>query len=163
MKYTLSINNRVHQVEAEPDMPVLWVLRDLLNFTGTKFGCGKGLCGACTVLLNGQALRSCSLPISAVGDGKLATIEEVDRIAEYKKNAIAIKQAWQDNNVPQCGYCQPGQIMSAIALVSNNSRLDKQAIKNGMSGNICRCGTYARIEKAICSVAGVNCKEMESK
>lgn len=159
MKLTLKINRQQHQIEAEPDMPILWVLRDLLDMKGTKYGCGKGLCGACTILYNGQAVRACSFPVSAVGEGELITIEQVDKIAEYQKNAIAIKQAWQEHNVPQCGYCQPGQIMSAVALVNQADKLDKEQIKTGMSGNICRCGTYPRIEKALCAVAGINCQQ----
>lgn len=150
--YTIQINHDKHQIEADADMPILWVLRDQLKMTGTKFGCGMGLCGACTVLYNGQAVRSCSLPISAVGEGKIVTIEQVETITQYSDNAHKIKQAWAQHNVPQCGYCQPGQIMSAISLVQNNQNLSKQTIKNGMSGNICRCGTYPRIEKAIESV-----------
>ncbi|WP_017446892.1 (2Fe-2S)-binding protein [Gayadomonas joobiniege] len=151
--YELSVNQRTHSVDVDPDMPVLWVLRDVLGLTGTKFGCGKGLCGACTVLFNGHAVRSCSLPVAAVQNGELITIEEVDKISQYQTQAIPIKQAWIEHKVPQCGYCQPGQIMSAVALLKNNDKLDRKQIIQQMSGNICRCGTYQRIEKAILSVA----------
>ncbi|KMT67085.1 (2Fe-2S)-binding protein [Catenovulum maritimum] len=152
MKYNLNINNQQHSIEADADMPVLWVLRDLLAMTGTKFGCGKGLCGACTVLFNGQAIRSCSFPVSAVGDGEIVTIESVDVSEPYAENGRKLKAAWSEHNVPQCGYCQSGQIMSAVSLLENNPKLKKQDIKNAMTGNICRCGTYPRICKAIESV-----------
>lgn len=151
-RYQLSINQKNYDIDADPDMPVLWVLRDLLNLTGTKFGCGKGLCGACTLLFNGQAIRSCSFPVSAVGQGQLVTIEAVDKIAEYKKNAIPIKQAWIDYKVPQCGYCQPGQIMASIGLLNNQANASESQVKQTMSGNICRCGTYPRINQAILAV-----------
>ncbi|MER2491296.1 (2Fe-2S)-binding protein [Catenovulum sediminis] len=152
MKFNIKVNQQHHSIETDSDMPVLWVLRDLLKMTGTKFGCGKGLCGACTVLFNGQAVRSCSLPISTVGSSEIVTIEKVDKIAEYQKHAIPIKQAWRDFNVPQCGYCQSGQIMSAVAFVKNTPNVNKQQIKSSMTGNICRCGTYPRIEKALAYV-----------
>ena len=143
--YTLTINNKKLKVEAEPDTPLLWVLRDELNMTGTKFGCGKALCGACTVHMNGNPIRSCSMPVSAIREAKITTIEGV-----ANGNTLhAVQQAWIDEDVPQCGYCQSGQIMSAVALLSKNPKPTDADIDAAMSGNICRCGTYVRIRKAI--------------
>jgi len=141
----LNVNNEVVNVKASPDTPLLWVLRDYLDLTGTKFGCGKGLCGACTVHLDGQPVRSCSLPVSAVGEKSVTTIEGL----ADGKGSHPVQQAWQELDVPQCGYCQSGQIMSAVALLANNSAPDDVAIDNAMSGNLCRCGTYVRIRAAI--------------
>jgi isoquinoline 1-oxidoreductase alpha subunit len=140
---TLKINNKTYQVDAESNMPLLWVIRDLVGLTGTKFGCGKGLCGACTVLLDGDPIRSCSTPVS-VADGKnILTIEGVEN-----ENKV-LQEAWEELNVPQCGYCQSGQIISAVALLKNNSNPSDEDIDIAMSGNICRCGTYQRIKSAI--------------
>lgn len=140
----LNINNEVHKVEAPDNMPILWVLRDLLNFKGTKFGCGIGQCGACTIHVNGQAIRSCITPVAVANNAKITTIEGVDDNGEHP-----IQIAWENNNVPQCGYCQSGQIMSALTLLENNTKPTDDDINNHMSGNICRCGTYPRIKKAI--------------
>ena len=141
----LNVNSEVVNVKASPDTPLLWVLRDYLDLTGTKFGCGKGLCGACMVHLDGQPVRSCTFPLSAVGEKSVTTIEGlVDG-----KGSHPVQQAWQELDVPQCGYCQSGQIMSAVALLANNPAPDDIAIDNAMAGNLCRCGTYVRIRAAI--------------
>lgn len=143
--YSLNINGKTVKVDAESDTPLLWVLRDELEMTGTKYGCGKALCGACTVHLNGNAVRSCSIPVSVIGNKKVTTIEGL-----AKGNALhAVQKAWIEEDVPQCGYCQSGQIMSAAALLSKNSKPTDADIDAAMSGNICRCGTYVRIRKAI--------------
>ncbi len=143
--YKLNINGENRDVEAIPNTPLLWVLRDNLNLTGTKYGCGMAQCGACTVHLDGTAVRSCSTPVSTVGDKKVTTIEGLS--SEDKLHPV--QQAWMDENVPQCGYCQTGQIMSAVALLEKNPTPDDSEIEAAMSGNICRCGTYERIRKAI--------------
>jgi isoquinoline 1-oxidoreductase alpha subunit len=140
----LNVNGKVHQFDDDESMPLLWALRDVLNYTGTKYGCGKGLCGACTVHLDGQPVRSCSLPVSAIGQQKITTIEGLSEQGDH-----VVQQAWQELNVPQCGYCQSGQMMSAAALLENNPKPSDQDIELAMSGNICRCGTYNRIRKAI--------------
>ncbi|HEY4316192.1 MAG TPA: (2Fe-2S)-binding protein [Herbaspirillum sp.] len=142
---TLTINGRQHQVDLPEDTPILWTLRDQLGMTGTKFGCGMALCGACTVHLDGVAIRSCVTPISAAAGKKITTIEAVseDNVGQ------AIQQAWKALGVPQCGYCQSGQIMSATALLRKTPHPSDQQIKDAMSGNICRCGTYTRIHAAI--------------
>jgi isoquinoline 1-oxidoreductase alpha subunit len=142
---TLDVNGKQIQVDAEPDTPLLWVLRDRLQLTGSKYGCGKALCGACTVHLNGTATRSCVLPVSAVGDAKITTIEAVDQTPIGK----AVQQAWVAENVPQCGYCQSGQVMSATSLLATNRRPTDADIDGAMSGNICRCAAYVRIRAAI--------------
>ncbi|MBS1544413.1 MAG: (2Fe-2S)-binding protein [Bacteroidetes bacterium] len=147
--YQINVNGENKQVEAMDDTPLLWVLRDNLQLMGTKFGCGIGQCGACTVHLDGLALRSCSLPISEVGTKKVTTIEGISGSALH-----AVQQAWIDENVPQCGYCQTGQIMSAAALIAENAHPTDADIDAAMSGNICRCGTYERIRKAIKRAAG---------
>ena len=144
MPFQISINGVRHTVDVDGDTPLLWVLRDVLGMTGTKFGCGIAQCGACTVLMNGRPLRSCSIPVSALGNSEIATIEGVTG-----REAAAIKQAWIARDVPQCGYCQPGQIMSAIGLLKQVSKPTDHDIDLAMSGNICRCGTYARIRAAI--------------
>lgn len=141
--YSININGKVHSVSVEPDTPVLWVLRDTLNMTGTKFGCGKGLCGACTVLLGNRPVRSCSLPVSLADGKEISTIEGVSQTYEH------VQQAWTELNVPQCGYCQSGQIMSAVGLLKSNNNPSDEDIDVAMNGNICRCGTYGRIKKAI--------------
>ncbi len=141
----LTINKEQVSLEGiAPDMPLLWFLRDHLGLTGTKFGCGAGLCGACTVHVDGIAVRSCSTPVSDVGTKEVTTIEGLSAKGDHP-----LQQAWQDLNVPQCGYCQPGQIMSAAALLAQNSAPNEQEIAEGMAGNICRCGTYQRIRSAI--------------
>ena len=140
----LQVNGLSQEVEADADTPLLWVLRDFLGLRGTKYGCGKGLCGACTVHLNGQATRSCLLPVSAVVEGDIVTIEGLSSNASHP-----VQRAWQENNVPQCGYCQSGQIMTACALLAANPRPSDSEIDTAMSGNICRCGTYPRIRTAI--------------
>jgi isoquinoline 1-oxidoreductase alpha subunit len=141
----LNINGRPVTVDAEPEMPLLWVLRDLLGMTGTKFGCGMALCGACTVHVDGVATRSCITPIESIGASEIATIEAVGATAAGAK----IQKAWLDREVVQCGYCQSGQIMSASALLASNPHPTDSDIDDAMSGNICRCGTYLRIRDAI--------------
>ncbi|WP_440906646.1 (2Fe-2S)-binding protein (plasmid) [Catenovulum sp. SX2] len=140
----LKINKQTYQVDAPDEMPLLWVVRDLLGKKGTKFGCGQGLCGACTVHVNGQPMRSCITPVMVAKGAEITTIEGVDAQGNHP-----IQVAWRENNVPQCGYCQSGQIMSALNLLENNTSPSDQDIDNAMSGNICRCGTYPRIKQAI--------------
>ena len=142
---TLKVNGDTHQVDVPDDMPLLWVLRDVLGMTGTKFGCGIAQCGACTVHLDGQAVRSCVLPAGAVGDGAIVTIEGIGADATGAK----VQHAWLDREVVQCGYCQSGQIMSATALLHATPKPTDADIDAAMSGNICRCGTYVRIRAAI--------------
>ena len=141
----LNINNQKFQVENAPDTPLLWVLRDSLKMTGTKYGCGVGQCGACTVHLDGIAVRSCSVPVGATVGKSITTIEGIGSEAGLSP----VQQAWIDEDVPQCGYCQTGQIMTASALLSKNKRPNDKDIETAMQGNICRCGTYPRIMKAI--------------
>ena len=141
---TLRVNGGTRAVDADPATPLLWALRDLLGLTGTKFGCGIGACGACTVLLNGQAVRSCITSISDVGDQEITTIEGLSQDGTHP-----VQRAWVANNVPQCGYCQAGQIMQAAALLKDTPKPTDQQITDAMSGNICRCGTYQRIRAAI--------------
>src|SRR4051812_27345168 len=142
---SLNVNGKAVSVDAEPDTPLLWVLRDRLDMTGTKYGCGMALCGACTVHLNGQPVRSCSTPVSAALKKKITTIEAIGATKEGR----AVQAAWVANDVPQCGYCQSGQIMSAVALLQKNKRPTEADIDGAMSGNVCRCGTYNRIRSAI--------------
>jgi aerobic-type carbon monoxide dehydrogenase small subunit (CoxS/CutS family) len=140
----ITVNNQVVNVDAEPDTPLLWVLRDHLGMTGTKFGCGMALCGACTVHVDGAATRSCVLPLRAVEDKSITTIEGLSSDRSH-----AVQKAWLEIDVPQCGYCQSGQIMSAAALLKTNPKPSDADIDAAMSGNICRCGTYPRIRRAI--------------
>ena len=142
---TLDINGKTTRVDAEPDTPLLWVLRDTVKLTGTKYGCGMALCGACTVHLGGEAIRSCITPVSAAAGKKIVTIEAVDRGRVGK----AVQDAWRRLDVVQCGYCQSGQIMSAVALLEKNRQPTDADIDDAMTGNICRCGTYVRIRAAI--------------
>lgn len=142
------LNGKPIQVDAADETPLLWVLRDQLGLTGTKFGCGKSLCGACTVHLDGQPARSCQLPLSGVAGRKITTIEGLDG-----RVALAVQNAWDDLQVVQCGYCQSGQVMAATALLTTNPKPDEAAIDNAMSGNLCRCGTYGRVRLAIQAAA----------
>ena len=142
--FDLNINGQQHQVDVSPDTPILWVLRDHANLVGTKYGCGIGQCGACTVHLNGVAIRSCSIPISAVEDRAITTIEGLSENGTH-----ALQEAWIAHDVPQCGYCQAGQIMNAAALLKDNPSPSDAEIDKAMNGNICRCGTYVRIKAAI--------------
>ena len=146
----LKVNGESRSFEGDPQMPLLWYLRDKLELTGTKFGCGMALCGACTVHLNGRAVRSCSTPMSSVADKEIVTIE-----AMSQNGLHPVQQKWIEFNVPQCGYCQTGQIMQAIALLKQKPKPTDQDIETGMAGNICRCGTYQRIRAAIKAAAGV--------
>ena len=145
MPFTINVNGTAHTVDVDADMPVLWVLRDVLGISGTKFGCGVALCGACTIHLDGAAVRSCVTPIAAVGTKAITTIEAIGGTAVGK----ALQQAWLDLDVVQCGYCQSGQIMSAAALIASTSKPTDADIDSTMSGNVCRCGTYQRIRAAI--------------
>jgi isoquinoline 1-oxidoreductase alpha subunit len=146
----LRINEETIEISTWDETPLLWVLRDHLNMTGTKFGCGKGLCGACTVLVDGQPIRSCSVLASAVTGREITTIEGLSN----GNGPHPVQQAWQELDVPQCGYCQSGQIMSAVALLANNPQPDDADIDAAMAGNLCRCGTYVRIRAAIKKAAG---------
>lgn len=139
-----TLNGKPVQLDAEPEMPLLWAIRDLLGFTGTKYGCGQGLCGACTVHIDGQAMRSCITPLSAIAGKTVTTIEGLSANGDHP-----VQQAWMQANVPQCGYCQPGQIMSASALLAHNANPTDDDIDRAMAGNLCRCGTYVRIRAAI--------------
>ena len=145
MNYTVDVNDIEHHVDAEGDTPLLWVLRDILNLTGTKFGCGIGQCGACTVHVNGAAVRSCQMPLESVGSLKVTTIEGIGETKIGRK----LQERWLTLDVPQCGYCQGGQIMSAHSLLSRISRPTDAEIDSAMAGNICRCGCYSRIRSAI--------------
>ncbi len=142
---TLNVNGQPHQVDVAPDTPLLWVLRDTLQMTGTKYGCGQALCGACTVHLDGAPARACSLPVSAVVGRKITTIEAVDR----QRVGKAVQDAWRKLDVVQCGYCQSGQIMSAVALLSEKRKPSDADIDKAMAGNLCRCATYVRVRAAI--------------
>ncbi|HPF12241.1 MAG TPA: (2Fe-2S)-binding protein [Flavobacteriaceae bacterium] len=148
--YTIQINYKEVTIDVPAEKPVLWVLRDDLGLLGTKYGCGIAQCGACTVHLNGNPVRSCALPIASIGKGTLLTIEG------YASKKHPVFKAWEEINVPQCGYCQTGQIMSAIALLNRNKNPDDKAIDAAMNGNLCRCGTYYRIRKAIKRAAKLN-------
>jgi len=151
MSTKLNVNGQVRGIDVEPDMPLLWVLRDELDVKGPKFGCGAGFCGACTVHLNGVPIRSCVTPISAVGEGKVVTIEAMSDHPVGKR----VQKAWLDHDVVQCGYCQAGQIMSATALLTHTPQPSDSDIDAAMGGNICRCATYVRIRAAIKDAAGM--------
>ena len=147
-KYKLKVNQKSVEVDVDPATPVLWVLRDHLNLVGTKYGCGVGSCGACTIHLNGRALRSCQLPVSAVGAQEITTIEGISETTEHP-----VQKAWLDLDVAQCGYCQTGQIMTAVSLLKTKPNPTDEEIETAMSGNICRCGTYVRSKEAIRTAA----------
>jgi isoquinoline 1-oxidoreductase subunit alpha len=143
-KFTLTINGTKQSIESEPNMPLLWAIRDIVGLTGTKYGCGMSQCGACTVHIDGKPMRSCSVPISQIKKGKITTIEGLSADTNH-----IVQQAWIAEQVPQCGYCQSGQIMSAVSLLKNNPNPSDADIDTAMAGNLCRCGTYDRIRKAI--------------
>jgi isoquinoline 1-oxidoreductase alpha subunit len=151
MSYTINVNGEPRTVDVDADTPLLWVLRDELGLMGAKFGCGMGVCGACTVHINGTASRSCVTPVSAIGEAKIATIEAIDKTAAGKK----LQEAWLALDVMQCGYCQAGQIMTATALLERTPKPTDKNIDDAMSGNLCRCATYARIRAAIKQAAGL--------
>lgn len=150
-EYSILVNGKQHTVNTLEDMPLLWVLRDIIGLKGTKFGCGMAQCGACTVHLNGTAVRSCSVPVSSVGDNKITTIEGLSANGDHP-----LQVAWQKHLVPQCGYCQTGQIMNAAALLKANPHPSELEIEQAMEGNLCRCGTYNRIKAAIMSVSSAS-------
>lgn len=151
MAFILKINGEAHEADVDGDIPLLWVLRDVIGMTGTKFGCGLGLCGACTVHQDGQPIRSCQTPVESVGESEITTIETIG----HTPQGAAIQKAWLALDVVQCGYCQPGQIMSAAALLKNTPKPTDEDIDAAMSGNVCRCGTYHRIRAAIKHAAGI--------
>ncbi|WPP51160.1 (2Fe-2S)-binding protein [Catalinimonas niigatensis] len=142
--FTIKVNGQQHQIDVAPDTPILWVLRDHLDLVGTKFGCGIAQCGACTIHFDGKAMRSCSLPVSSVGESEITTIEGLSEEADH-----ALQTAWLEHDVPQCGYCQAGQIMNAASLLAKNPKPTDKEIEDAMNGNLCRCGTYLRIKAAI--------------
>lgn len=147
---TLRVNGKTHRLEVDPEMPILWALRDVLGLTGTKFGCGQALCGACTVLLDGEAIRACVTPVRRAVGKSVTTIEGLSSDGSHP-----LQRAWVELSVPQCGYCQAGQIMSAAALLAKKPRPTDQEIDQSLAGNICRCGTYVRIRAAIRKAAGL--------
>ena len=151
MGFTLNVNGRSSTVEVPGDTPLLWVIRDVLNLYGTKYGCGIGQCGACTVHLGGQPVRSCSTPVSGAANARITTIEGLSGV-----HSEALRAAWVEVDVPQCGYCQAGQIMSAAALLTKHPKPTDQEIDTGMNGNLCRCGTYVRVREAIKRAAGMH-------
>lgn len=155
MAKSITINNKNYPIDVPDDMPLLWFLRDKLELTGTKFGCGAGLCGACTVHVNGQAMRSCVMPISAAAGSTITTIEGLSENGDHP-----LQVAWLENKVPQCGYCQAGQIMNAASFLASNPKPSADDIDNAMQGNICRCGTYQRIKQAVADAAVVMYKEV---
>jgi isoquinoline 1-oxidoreductase subunit alpha len=155
MAFTINVNGTTHSLDVDGDTPLLWVLRDVLGMTGTKFGCGMALCGACTVHIDGTATRSCITPIDSIGSSQVTTIEAIGATPVGAK----IQKAWLEHEVPQCGYCQSGQIMSASALLADKPHPTDQDIDDAMSGNICRCGTYMRIREAIKLAAQSRAKE----
>ena len=143
-QFKLKINGKLHQVDVDPNTPMLWVLRDELAITGPKFGCGIAQCGACTIHMDGNAVRACQLPVSSVEEAEITTIEGLSEKGDHP-----VQKAWMEHDVPQCGYCQAGQIMSASALLKKNPSPNDEEINQAMNGNICRCGTYTRIRAAI--------------
>jgi len=149
--YNINVNGQSHKVDVDPDTPLLWVLRDNLGLVGTKFGCGIAQCGACTVHVNGDAARSCSLPISKINEDKITTIEGLSENASHP-----LQEAWREHDVPQCGYCQAGQIMNAASLLKSTPKPSDADIDAAMNGNICRCGTYVRIKAAIKTAAKIS-------
>jgi len=151
--YRLNINKEIVKVDADENMPLLWVLRDLLGLVGTKYGCGIGQCGACTIHFGGNAMRSCLLPIQAVGNTEITTIEGLSEDSSHP-----VQKAWKEVDVPQCGYCQAGQIMTASAFLTQNQNPTVEEVRNAMHGNICRCSAYNRIEKAVCLAAKLETK-----
>lgn len=151
---TLNLNDQVYTVDVDPKMPLLWAIRDFAHLTGTKYGCGVGQCGACTVHLDGKAVRSCSIPVSAAANKKVVTIEGLSADGSHP-----LQRAWQEEDVPQCGYCQTGQIMAAASLLSINGNPSDEEIVTAMTGNICRCGTYIRIHRAIKRAAELTAKK----
>jgi len=142
--YTIQVNGKQKEVDVDPDTPMLWVLRDSLDMVGTKYGCGIAQCGACTVHLDGNAVKSCSVPVSAIGNGEITTIEGLSENGDHP-----VQEAWKEHDVPQCGYCQAGQIMNAAAFLHKNSNPSNLEIENAAHGNICRCGTYNKIIAAV--------------
>jgi isoquinoline 1-oxidoreductase subunit alpha len=146
--YTINVNGKELKVNADPSTPTLWILRDHLQLRGTKYGCGVAACGACTININGKAVRSCSLPVSEVGSDKIVTIEGLSEDGSHP-----VQKAWLEHDVPQCGYCQAGQIMNAVAFLKENSNPSDEDIDLAMNGNLCRCGTYTRIKAAIKTAA----------
>ena len=158
MSFSISINGISHSVDVDADTPLLWVLRDVLGMTGTKFGCGMALCGACTVHMDGSAIRSCITTIDSIGDAKITTIEAIGKIGA----GASVQKAWLEHEVAQCGYCQSGQIMSASALLAANPHPSDADIDDAMSGNICRCGTYTRIREAIHRAAGQTTRPVQT-
>ncbi len=148
MPIETTINGKAHTLDADPEMPLLWAIRDLVGLTGTKFGCGKALCGSCTVHIDGEPVRSCAFPVSAAAGKSITTIEGLSEDGNHP-----VQVAWRELNVPQCGYCQSGQIMTAAALLERNPSPSREDIDTAMSGNICRCGTYTRIRAAIVRAA----------
>ena len=149
--FSLTVNGKKHEVNVDPETPVLWVLRDHLDLVGTKYGCGIAQCGACTIHLDGRAMRSCVLPVSSVGEQKITTIEGLSENGDHP-----VQKAWLEHDVPQCGYCQAGQIMNAAAFLEENPDPTDEQIEDAMNGNICRCGTYLRIKAAIKTAAQIN-------
>jgi len=149
--YNLNVNGKTQQIDVDPDTPLLWALRDNLKLVGTKYGCGIAQCGACTVHLNGVAVRSCSIQVSNVGNQAITTIEGLSENGNHP-----LQEAWIEHDVPQCGYCQAGQIMNAASLLNNNPNPSDEEIASAMNGNICRCGTYIRIKAAIKTAANIN-------
>lgn len=148
-EFSLTINGEKHRLDVDPNTPLLWILRDHLKLVGTKYGCGVAQCGACTVHFNGSAVRSCQLPVSAAADNEITTIEGLSENGDHP-----VQKAWLEHDVPQCGYCQAGQIMSAVSLLKENPSPSDEEIENAMNGNICRCGTYTRIKAAIKTASG---------
>jgi isoquinoline 1-oxidoreductase alpha subunit len=147
-KINLTVNDKLQVVDVDPKTPVLWVLRDHLHLVGTKYGCGIAQCGACTILLDGNAVRSCSLPVAGVANKKITTIEGISENGDHP-----VQKAWLEHDVPQCGYCQAGQIMTAVSLLKKNATPSDEEIETAMNGNICRCGTYLRIKAAVKSAS----------